>query len=192
MNLEQIDQRDIQKKGGPYVKFPTSYIICSMLFRYDLKNVLDITYGEGRFYRTCRDNIVLIGSDPERWDWVVKPDLFYQFNVFYLYNLLSKEKIKFPLRKVDVVVVDPPRWTAKAKYNKREMFNNLVGTPDLIIQFAGKIAKELNIRYILVHYRAMVQIEGFTPIHVVEFKWFARYLNSKNKNKSYYVLYKVQ
>ena len=194
MIVENVDQREIQKRGGLYAKFPSSHAICSMLERYNCDSVvLDVTFGEGRFYKTCRDNIFfLIGSDPKRWDWVVKPDLFYPFNVFYLYMLLSKKKFNLPLRKldvIDVIVVDPPRWSTYAIYNRRKMYNNLVGTPESIIETGGKIAKLLNTRYVLVHYRTMVQIEGYTPIHVVKFKWFARYLYTENKNTSLYILY---
>ena len=190
MFVEQVDQREIQKRGGLYVKFPSSYIICSMLERYNCKSVLDVTYGEGRFYKTCIDNIgFLIGSDPKKWSWVVKPDLFYQFNVFYLYMLLSKRKFDLPIRRLDIIVVDPPKWIINATYNKREMYNYLVGTPEAILTTSGKIAKELNTRYILIHYRNMVQIEEYTPIHVVKFKWFARYLYTESKNTSLYILY---
>jgi hypothetical protein len=190
MIVEYVDQREIQKRGGIYAKFPSSYVICSIIDRYNCKSILDVTYGEGRFYKTCRDNILfLISSDPKRWDWVVKPDLYFQFNVFYLYMLLSKKKFYLPLRRVDVVVVDPPKWNINARYNKREIYNYLVGTPELIITTSGKIAKLLNTRYLLIHYNNRYLVEGYTPIHVIEFKWFARYLNTENKNTSLYILY---
>ena len=190
MIVENVDQREIQRMGGLYVKFPSSYIICSFLDKYSCRSVLDVTYGQGRFYKTCRDNILfLIGSDPNKWNWVVKPDLFYQFNVFYLYMLLSKRKFDLPIRRLDIIVVDPPKWIINATYNKREMYNYLVGTPEAILTTSGKIAKELNTRYILIHYRNMVQIEEYTPIHVVKFKWFARYLYTESKNTSLYILY---
>ena len=194
MIIEQVDQREIQKRGGIYVKFPNSYVICSLLQRYNCNSVFDVTFGEGRFYKTCRDNIdILIGSDPKRWDWVVKPDFFYPFNVFYLYMLLTKKKFNLPLRKLDVVVVDPPKWIINATYNKREMYNYLIGTPELIIETSEKIANLLNTRYVLVHYRNVVKLararEQYIPIHLVEFKWFARYLYTENKNTSLYILY---
>jgi hypothetical protein len=94
----------------------------------------------------------------------------------------------FPNR-YNLVVVDPPRWTTYAIYNRRKMFNYLVGTPESIFETSGKIAKLLNTRYVLVHYRNVVKLEQYIPIHLVEFKWFARYLNTENKNTSLYVLY---
>ena len=189
MIVEHIDQRDVQKKGGLYAKFPSSYIICSMLERYNCKSVLDITYGEGRFYKTCRDNILfLIGSDPKKWDWIVKPDLFYQFNVFYLYMLLSKKNFVLPLRELDVVVVDPPRWK-RSNYNRRKMYNYIIGTPEKIIEYAGKIAKLLSSHYLVVHYDKIIDVEYYTPERIIMFEWFARYLNINNNNKSFYILY---
>jgi predicted restriction endonuclease len=103
--------------------------------------------------------------------------------------LLSKRKFDLPIRRLDIIVVDPPKWIINATYNKREMYNYLVGTPETILTTSGKIAQELNTRYILVHYRNMVQIEEYTPIHVIKFKWFARYLNTENRNTSLYILY---
>jgi len=85
--------------------------------------------------------------------------------------------------------VDPPRWDTYVTYNRRKMYNYLVGTPILIIETGGKIAKLLNARYLLVHYRSMVEIEGYESIHVIEFKWFARYLYTESKNTSLYILY---
>ncbi|MEM0061148.1 MAG: hypothetical protein QXW80_02785 [Candidatus Micrarchaeia archaeon] len=187
MIVEYVDQRDVQKKGGLYAKFPSSFIVCNLL--NCANKILDVTFGEGRFYKLCRDTLdVLAASDVKKWNWIVKPDLFFQFNVFHLYSLLVKEKIKFPLRKVDVVVVDPPRWK-RSNYNRRKMYNFLVGTPQSIIQFAGKIAKLLSSPYLLVHYDKVLDVENYRPIRIIEFEWYARYLNIENNNKSLYILY---
>ncbi len=87
--LEHVDQRDIQKRGGYYAKYPSSHVVCSLLKRYGVTSVLDVTYGEGRFYKLCRSGLRIIASDPVKRDWVVKPDSFIQANVFYLYRLAS-------------------------------------------------------------------------------------------------------
>jgi len=187
--IVRIDQREIQRMGGLYTKFPSSFVVCNLLNH--AYKVLDVTYGEGRFYKLCRDALdVLVASDPKRWDWIVKPDLFYQFNVFYLYNLLCRERIKFPVRKIDAVVVDPPKWN-KNNYNRRKMYNYIIGTPEKIIEYAGKIAKLLSSPYLIVHYDKVLDVENFRPIHVIEFKWYARYLNTKNNNTSFYILYET-
>jgi hypothetical protein len=41
----------------------------------------------------------------------------------------------------------------------------------------------------LLHFREQPKLDGFETIHIVEFTWIARYLNSENKNKSLYILY---
>jgi len=58
-----------------------------------------------------------------------------------------------------------------------------------IIQFAGKIAKLLSSPYLLVHYDKVLDVENYRPIRIIEFEWYARYLNIENNNKSLYILY---
>jgi hypothetical protein len=188
MIVEYVNQRDVQRKGGLYAKFPSSFIVCNLLSCAN--KILDVTFGGGRFYMLCHDALdVLAASDVKRWNWLVKPDLFYQFNVFYLYMLLSKKNFNLPIiKRIDVVVVDPPRWK-RSNYNRREMYNFLVGTPQSIIQFAGKIAKLLNSPYLVVHYDKVPDIENYRPIRIIEFEWYARYLNIENNNKSFCILY---
>jgi hypothetical protein len=147
--------------------------------------VLDVTYGEGRFYYLCRHELDIVGVDPVRRSWVVQPKQFLQMNVFQLYMLLRERKL---LLSPEVVVVDPPRWN-DVSYNRRDMYNFVIGTPKLIIEYAAKTAALLEAPYLLVHFREILKIENFKPTHVIEFKWFARYLNTENKNKSLYILY---
>jgi hypothetical protein len=186
--LEVIDQRTIQKRGGGFAKYPSSFVVCSLLRKYGFRRVLDATYGEGRFYRLCFPDLEVIGADPVKRGWVVKPKQFHQMNVFQLHIMVRDGKIC--LGPVDVVVVDPPRWNTEAVYRKRDMFNFIIGTPKLIIEYAAKVAQLLKTRHLLVHYREPLKLEGFEPIHMVEFIWIARYVNIKGKNKSMYILYK--
>jgi hypothetical protein len=186
--VEYVDQRQIQRYGGNFTKYPSSYIVCRLLRNYGLKRVLDVTYGEGRFYRLCFPELEISGADPMKWSWVVKPKQFYQLNVFQLHLMLRDGKIL--LGPVDVVVVDPPRWNTEAVYRKRDMFNFLIGTPKLIIEYASKVASLIRSQYLLVHYSDIVMLEGFEPVHIVEFIWLARYAYTENKNKSLYILYK--
>jgi len=186
--VERVDQRDIQSRGGDFSKYPSSYIVCNLLRRYGLRRVLDVTYGEGRFYKLCRYGVEIIGADPVKRRWVVKPNQFYQMNVFQLYLMLRDGKLS--IDPVDAVVVDPPRWNTDVVYRKRDMFNFLIGTPKLIIEYASKVASLIRSPYLLVHYRELMKLEGFEPVHVVEFTWLARYLNTDNNNKSLYILYK--
>ena len=186
--VERVDQRDIQSRGGDFSKYPSSYIVCNLLRRYGLRRVLDVTYGEGRFYKLCRYGVEIIGADHVKRRWVVKPYQFYQMNVFQLYLMLRDGKLS--IDPVDAVVVDPPRWNTDVVYRKRDMFNFLIGTPKLIIEYASKVASLIRSPYLLVHYRELMKLEGFEPVHVVEFTWLARYLNTDNNNKSLYILYK--
>ena len=185
--VECVDQRDIQSRGGDFNKYPSSYIVCNLLRRYGLRRVLDVTYGEGRFYKLCRYGVEIIGADPVKRSWVVKPKQFYQLNVFQLHLMLRDGKLS--IEPVDAVVVDPPRWNTGVVYRRRDMFNFIIGTPKLIIEYASKVASLIRSPYLLVHYRELLKLEGFEPVHVVEFTWLARYAYTENNNKSLYILY---
>ena len=184
-----VDQRDVQKRGGLCAKYPSSYVVCEMLRKHSIRRVLDVTFGRGRFYALCRRDIeLLIASDPVKWPWLVYPDRFYQATAWQLYNLLKNNKVQ--VREVDCVVVDPPRWSRGAEYRRRGEYNFLIGSPRLIIEYAAKAAALINAKHILLHYNKVVEVENYTPVHVVEFRWLARYLNTENKNTSYYIIYK--
>ena len=187
--IEHVDQRDVQRRGGCFSKYPTSFVVCYLLRKYGIRKVLDVTYGEGRFYYLCKDEVIVVGSDPVRREWVVMPEEFHQFNVFQLYGMV-RDGIMRPT-KVDVVVVDPPKWTSNATY-KRSVFNFIIGTPRLIIEHASRIARLMDVTYLLVHYKDLVKLDGFKPIHVIEFTIMTRYLNLRNKNKSLFTLYKSE
>jgi hypothetical protein len=187
MEYIEIDQREIQRLGGKRVYFPTSKVVKDLINPLD-PAVLDVTYGRGRFYYLYRPR-ALIGSDPYKWDWLVKPDAFYQLTVWALYSKLARGEIKLP--QVTLVVVDPPRWT-KCHYNKRREYNALIGTPQLIIQYAYKTAQLVKASHLLVHYNSVPELNNAQILKVVKFTYFARYLNTKNKNTSYFALYRLQ
>ncbi|MEM3830137.1 MAG: hypothetical protein QXV17_02595 [Candidatus Micrarchaeaceae archaeon] len=187
MEYVEVDQREIQRLGGQYAFYPTAKLI-EDLIRPLSPRVLDVTFGKGRFYYFYRPKL-LIGSDPNKWEWIVKPDIFYQLTVWALYDKLKKGEIKLP-DDITLVVVDPPRWT-RCTYRKREEYNSLIGTPDLIIQYANRTAQLLNATHLLLHYNTVPQLEKAQPTKVVKFRYLARYLNTENKNTSYYILYKL-
>ena len=185
--VERVDQREIQKRGGYYATYPSSYVVCSLLKRYNMTRVLDVTFGEGRFYKLCYYGIRIIGVDPVKRDWKVSPSSFIQMNVFQLYNAVSTKQLI--LDGFDVVVVDPPKWTRGVKYKKRDMFNYIIGTPELIIEYASKTAELLAIPYILVHYKRTINLQGYKPIHIIEYRWIHRYLRADDKNYSLFIVY---
>jgi hypothetical protein len=185
--VEQVDQREIQKRGGYYATYPASYIVCSLLKRYNMTRVLDVTFGEGRFYKLCYHDIRIMGVDPVKRDWKVFPSSFIQMNVFQLYNAVSTKKLI--LDGFNVVVVDPPKWTKNVVYKKRDMFNYIIGTPELIIEYASKTAKLLAIPYILLHYKRVMDLQDYNPIHIVKYRWIHRYLRADSKNYSLFIVY---
>jgi hypothetical protein len=185
--LEVIDQRSVQKRGGDFARYPSSYVVCSLLRRYGIKRVLDVTYGEGRFYYLCRHELEIVGVDPVKWEWVVKPKVFLQENVFELHTALEHGLVK--LQQPDVVVIDPPKWNPLVPYRRRSPYNYIVGTPKLIIKYGSRVAAILKAPYLLLHFRELLELENYKPIHVIEFTWIARYLFTANKNKSLYILY---
>jgi hypothetical protein len=185
--VERVDQRQVQMYGGDFAKYPSSYVVCSLLRRYGLKKVLDVTYGEGRFYYLCKSELEIVGADPVKWQWVVKPRLFLQENVFELHTALEHGLVK--PQQPDVVVIDPPKWNPLVLYRRRSMYNYIIGTPRLIIEYGSRVAAILKAPYLLLHYRGVVPLKSYEPIHIVEFTFIARYLNTKNNNKSLYIVY---
>jgi len=185
--VERVDQREIQKRGGYYATYPSSYIVCSLLKKYDMARILDVTFGEGRFYKLCYHGIMITGVDPVKRDWKVSPSSFIQMNVFQLYNAISTRQLA--LDGFDVVVVDPPKWTKGVKYKKQDMFNYIIGTPELIIEYASKTAGLLMVPYILVHYKRTINLQGYKPIHIVEYRWVHRYLRVDSGNYSLFIVY---
>lgn len=188
VELVELDQRQIQGLGGQYAFYPSAKII-EDLIRPLSPVVLDVTYGKGRFYYFYRPRL-LVGSDPYRWEWIVEPDAFYQLTVWALFDKLRKGEIRLP-DGITLVVVDPPRWT-RCTYRNREEFSSLIGTARLIIQYAYRTAQLLGATYMLLHYNTVPQLEKAQPVKVVKFRFLSRYLNTGNKNTSYYVLYRLE
>lgn len=179
-----LDQRDVQKLGGRARLYPSSYVVVTMLERHGLfGNVLDVTYGRGRFYYYRRPKL-LVGADPRVWDWVVRPDIFIPRPVWALKPVLSMMNIGF-----DVLVCDPP-WRASSKYNKREEYSFILGTPKLIIEKSFELARELGIRYVLLH---LDRLLDKPVVEDVEFRYVARYLNNPGMRRTtHFTLYEVR
>ena len=127
-----LDQREVQRKGGLAAKYPVAYIVAQFLKKYRFQKVLDVTYGKGRFYRIYRPR-VLVGADIVRREWEIVPDLFIQKPVWGLRYERELQNYAF-----DLLVVDPP-W---GKPQRREEYSELWGTPQLIIDYAIKLARE--------------------------------------------------
>ena len=178
-----IDQRDIQRKGGRAAKYPSSYIIYSILTKYNLHNVLDVTYGRGRFYYYRKPRL-LVAADPKVWDWVVEPDIFIPKPVWALEPVLKMLNTRF-----DVIVCDPPAWEKGVHYNRRDEYSFVLGSAELIIEETIKLARRLEIRYMLLHYNKTIDLP---IIENVEFRYIARYLNNQSMKTTYFTLYEVK
>jgi hypothetical protein len=76
-------------------------------------NVLDLTYGTGRFYRESRHLINrVVAVDIVKHEWEVEPTVFYQMDCrVFACKVLSGE---IDVGGVDVIVVDPP-WSAEKR-----------------------------------------------------------------------------
>ena len=176
--MQVLDQREIQRKGGLASRYPTAYIIAQFLKRYNFGRVLDVTFGVGRFYKIQRPKL-LVGADIKKREWIVVPDIFIQKPVWGLRYEKQLEQLQF-----DLLVVDPPWGQAQ----RRTEYSEVVGTPEIIIEYAMKLAKELSIRYVLVHYNKL--LKNLDVVENVAFKPWTRYLNSQN-TITYFTLYKV-
>jgi len=179
-----IDQRDVQRLGGRATRYPTSYIVYSILARHGLyNNVLDVTYGRGRFYYYKRPSF-LVGADPKVWEWIVIPDIFIPRPVWSLKPVLEKLDIDF-----DVVVFDPPAWNPNTYYNRRDEYSYILGTARLIIEKTIELARDLGIKYMLLHYNKVLELE---VVENIKFKYVSRYLNNEKLDKTtFFTLYKV-
>ena len=181
--IEILDQRDIQKKGGLASRYPTSYIISQILNKYLFQNVLDVTYGVGRFYKISRPSF-LVGADIKKREWEIKPDLFFQKAVWSLRYCNDLKRFHF-----DLIVVDPP-WGKN--HIRRPEYSDLFGTPELIIQYAIKLAIDLNIQYALVHYDKLIKNKDLEIIENIAFKPLTRYLNIRDYHITYFTLYRIK
>jgi hypothetical protein len=72
-------------------------------------HVLDLTFGTGRFYRKSKHLIdKIIAVDIRRYEWEVKPTMFYQMDCLELMGKVLDGEIE--LGDIDVIVTDPP-WS---------------------------------------------------------------------------------
>jgi len=94
-----------------------SYEIVRKLLRYVYNgrplNIVDLTFGVGRFYRLSRSMIGrIIAVDITKHKWEVEPTIFYQMDCRVFVNRVLRGEID--LGDVDLVVVDPP-WNAEKR-----------------------------------------------------------------------------
>ncbi|MHC1627726.1 MAG: hypothetical protein ACXQTI_02705 [Candidatus Nezhaarchaeales archaeon] len=182
MSVVAVDQREVQRRGGLYSKYPASAVVAELLKLCGGTRVLDVTYGEGRFYKLFKPRL-LVGCDVAVYDWLVAPDLFILKPVWAVYEVLRKSN----LTEFDVLVVDPP-WGAN--HHKRPQFNlaNAWGTPRIIVDEAFKLAEKLGTSHLLLHFSEVVEKQGWTRVRAIEFTFASRCLSNPGFSRSTYFM----
>ena len=82
----------------------------------------------------------------------------------------------------------PQRGTRGTRYNKRDEYSYVLGTSRLIIEKTVELARELGIRYMLLHYNKLIDLP---IVENIEFRYVARYLNNPELRTTYFTLYRV-
>jgi hypothetical protein len=118
-----------------------SYVIVRRLLGYVYSgqplNIVDLTYGVGRFYRLSKPMIGrIIAVDIERHKWEVKPTVFYHMDCRIFVDRVLKGEIE--LGGVDVIVVDPP-WSSE----KRGVRPKRTGISSLPYHISGVYSKSI-------------------------------------------------
>jgi hypothetical protein len=133
--------------------------------------VVDLTYGVGRFYRLARKRISqLIAVDIYKYEWEVKPDIFYQMPCQLFVEKVINGEIVLP--RASLVVVDPP-WSSE----KRGRFPSGTGVSSLpyhmkyvdsrsIIVYAMRLAKHLD-TLLLYRYYEVLQCDHVARVEVI-------------------------
>ena len=166
-----IDQREIQRLGGVCARFPVSCLIRQLLDEAGLLKpfskikVLDLTYGEGRFWPALPQAEVW-GFDVQRLRWVRQPQRFYQKSCEHWKKLVADQDF-------DLVVADPPFIAYKRGWEMRKHYYLTAAIPTILNE-ARKAARHFN-AYLLVHFMWRAQPFGFEIITEAWFSGWGRY-----------------
>ena len=176
--MQVILQEDIMRLKGCRLK-PSSCLIRMLLEEAGLEprglTVVDVTYGEGRFYLAWRPRL-LLGCDVRLLKWKVEPDWFALTPSWACWTRVEKLALE-----TDLVVVDPPfseRGHRSWKHG-RPHYNiwAAVGGKENVLRGGFRTAEQLGTPNILVHYNERVEPEGW---QIIAEKWWrprTRYLN---------------
>jgi len=139
---------EIQKLGGVCVKYPTSCILKWFLTKYlrlpERALVLDLTYGEGRFWYAT--NYLVYGVDIKRLAWVKEPFVFIKDSLYNIWGYPDVVSQPF-----DLVVVDPPFTKHKHRRTHYRVSGSLKEAYNMVL-FAIDLAQTLG-KPLLVHFR---------------------------------------
>ena len=144
-------------------------------------NILDLTYGEGRFYIMLpREKLYLVGLDIRKLEWIVEPDIFIQKP--------SWRWREAPEKQYHLIVADPPwmKWRRGGENRGFYSIYNMLGDSIQIIRDAFDAAKKYR-SMILIHYKKpikrLVNTDGFKLIKEIYF--MGRWRKTRVKNHPY-------
>lgn len=180
-----VDQRDIQARGGVCSKAPVSCLLRDRILRNILPGridrkltILDLTYGEGRFYVAFQSKVKIYAVDIARISWLVKPHMFIQS------DLRSIDLSLFRDKGIELVVIDPP-FPGWSGWN-REHYYNITSKPEELIGYAYRYAVDLK-THLLIHNRSPVYRSGCRVLVEVFFKPMIRRADTE-KYRSWFAL----
>lgn len=145
-----VHQIDVQRKGGLCSRYPVSCIIrmllreAGLLEPFKTITVLDLTYGEGRFWVTL-PQAYIIAFDIRRLKWHRKPQVFYNKPCWKFGDYVTK---------VDIIVIDPPWGEWRRGWDRRGHYIkfNALGSPQQILQCGLDAMQKLG-KPLLYHYK---------------------------------------
>lgn len=200
--IEVVSQQDIQRWSGDCVRYPVSCLLLKMLFvdgglpdalvkRAVLKysdfheplRILDLTFGEGRFYKAFdRSWLYIVGFDIRKLKWHVEPDEFYMLPSWRWSLYLKKPKYQF-----DLVVADPPWAEWRRGWDRRShcLKSKMLGSDMQIIKDAVNAAEYFN-SYVLIHWKKPYIPKNWSIVKGVYFKGRSRLANlDRGKYREY-------
>ena len=165
-----VHQVEIQRQGGVCVKYPTSCIV-RQLIRKLLEplrpiRVLDLSFGEGRFYAALENKACVTGLDIQMLPWIVKPCRFYRANAME-WRARVPNNARF-----DLVVADPPWSPYRRGWEKRFHYQANGGIP-AVMYAAEKAAKHYN-AHLLIHFMGKYIPYGYELVDELWYQGWSR------------------
>ena len=143
--------------------------------------MLDLTYGLGSFYEKC-PNLMIIGNDIAKWDWVVKPAIFHQMDA---YKMISKFN-----GKVDAVVIDPPYRTERVvTRHSKDVYDVLYfGNMPLheiieVIKLARAKARYVILKYMPSSNDELIKLLALNPRYIITWRFIINHVKTNGENK---------
>ena len=180
--MRLIRQSEVQARGGKCARFPTSCVVRDLLAEagvlkpFKRIRILDMTFGEGRFWAAI-PNAEVWGFDVRRLEWVVEPKRFFMKSCE---NWRKEDEVM--RQRFDLVVADPPFSPYHRGWQKRNHYRAR-GEIALILYEARKASLYFGAP-LLVHFMGRFQFWGF---HIVAEAWYlGSYSLARNRFPSWF------